>query len=365
MGVKTAAPPTHKPLLPPDQSMWEKYSPHYEAPLAGATSLFLHGSILGILVIGGMAFFWAAREEADRPPRMDVVMLDGDGAGLEGLGGEAGSPGTPDAGGPKRTEREVKFDNPNPLDRSVPRFLPEEPPQLGLPLMERDFAPLDSGLSVQLAKLQKDAADQANKEPNPPTPPVGSGSDKKPGPLGTGNPKGKGGLGGSGGGPGKGNKAGPGTGTGGFGGPKLTEQQKFAARWNFNMGKDSKEHARILATIGVNVFVEDPNKKIFVITDMNRRPVDLERGTLPDLKKVVGWGNGKPESLQGLARELQLPFTPRLVLMLLPKDREEKMAAEEERFATEQRRDLRMVRKTWFEFRLRNGVYEPVGSKFE
>jgi len=28
--------------------MWHRYSPHNEAPLAGATSLFLHGTVLGV-----------------------------------------------------------------------------------------------------------------------------------------------------------------------------------------------------------------------------------------------------------------------------------------------------------------------------
>ena len=51
--------------------------------------------------------------------------------------------------------------------------------------------------------------------------------------------------------------------------------------------------------------------------------------------------------------------------MLLPREREKKMAQVEKAFADSMRRDLRTVRKTWFEFRFRNGTYEPVAVRFE
>ena len=112
MAVKTSSAKTTKSLIPPDESMWQKYSAHYEAPLAGATSLFLHGSILGMLAIAGMAYFWTASEDAARPPRMEVVMVEGEGSGLEGGGAEAGLPGAADAGGDKRTEQVTPMDQP-------------------------------------------------------------------------------------------------------------------------------------------------------------------------------------------------------------------------------------------------------------
>src|SRR5262249_13729467 len=104
MPAKPAVPVNaSRPLLPPDDSIWQKYSPHFEAPLASATSLFLHGLCIGGLAIFGVTW-WVATQEAAKPPKMDVVMVEGDGSGLEGLSGEAGLPGAPDAGGPKRTE---------------------------------------------------------------------------------------------------------------------------------------------------------------------------------------------------------------------------------------------------------------------
>jgi hypothetical protein len=66
-----------------------------------------------------------------------------------------------------------------------------------------------------------------------------------------------------------------------------------------------------------------------------------------------------------LARELQIPMPRDLagrsyVILLLPKDREQKMADVERRYAEGQRRSVQNIRATWFDFRLRNGVYEPV-----
>src|SRR5262245_48010047 len=93
-----------QPLIPPEETMWRQYSSHFELPLASATSIFLHGLVIGILAIGGLAFFFAPNVEAMKPAKMDVVMVEGDGTGFEGIGGIPGQPGAPDNGGPQRTE---------------------------------------------------------------------------------------------------------------------------------------------------------------------------------------------------------------------------------------------------------------------
>jgi hypothetical protein len=364
MAVKTMSSNTTKALIPPEETAWEKYSRHFEMPLASATSLFLHGTIIGIMAIGGMAFFWAASQEAARPPKMDVVMLEGDGSGLEGLAGEPGLPGPPDAGAPRRTEQVTLQSPPNQPERSAPRK--DAPIELELPFIDDSKAPLNPQVSIELERIAKEAQEQAQKELKKPSAQADSGSDKRnTGPRGTGKLKGQGGLGGSGGGLGMGNRKGAGVGKGGIGPGNATKQEVYAWRWNFDLSGNAKEHARKLASIGVNIAVQNPKGQVFFITDLNRRPVPFEPGNLPDPKKVVSWRNTKQDSIGALAQELQLSFMPVFVQMLLPKEREEKMAAEEERFAIEQRRDLKTVRRTWFEFRLRNGAYEPVAVRFE
>ena len=360
MAAKTSSPRSPKPFLPPDESMWEKYSPHFEFPLASATSLFLHGTIIGMIAIGGMAFFWAAREEAAKPPRMDVVMLEGGGTGLEGLSGEQGSPGAPDAGQKNRTEN-IGPDTPEQPERAPqPRTFKDTLPELGLPVIDDGQTPLNSELSIELEKIAKDADEQVKKAMDIPKAPPSTGKEvKKVGAPGTGNPKGKGGLGGSGDGPGIGKKKGPGTGQGGLGGRLATKQEIYAMRWHFDLGGDAKEHARKLTALGVTLALPDGKGGFFVITDLNRRPVKMEKESLVAYKDAVKWYNTKRDSVQSLARELQLNFVPEYVVLLLPKDREEKMAAEEARFAEAKGRDLRAITMTRFDFELRNGSYDP------
>ncbi len=67
-----------------------------------------------------------------------------------------------------------------------------------------------------------------------------------------------------------------------------------------------------------------------------------------------------------LAQELRLAaFTPKFVVLLLPKDREQKMANEEGQYAADHQRKLENVQATWFDFRLRNGAYDPAVIKQE
>ena len=345
-----------KPLIPPDESMWQKYSPHFEFPLATATSLFLHGTIIGILAIGGIAFFFAGNLEATRPPRMDVVMLEGGGVGLEGLGSEPGLPGNLSAGATKTEQINPLPETTQPDQR--PLIRPETLPQLSLPLIEVSSASPGSNLVIELQKTLQEADDLVKKEMKIPQTPSGTGEPKKLGPIGTGNPKGRGGLGGSGSGSG-GNKQGAGTVTGGAGGRKATDQEIKASRWRFDLSGDAKEHARKLAAIGFTVALPDPRGGFILVTDLNRRPVDMKKSDLAAFKDAVKWYNTRPESVQALAHELQLPFEPKFVVLLLPKEREAKMAGEEARFAEEQRRNLKTVQATWFDFRLRNGSYDP------
>ncbi len=349
-----------QPLIPPEATLWQQYSPHFELPLASATSIFLHGLVIGILAIGGLAALFAANAEATRPPRMDVVMIEGGGTGFEGLGGEPGLPGAPNAGG-KRTELAGPEHPEQPDLPATPRSPAETQPELGVPLIEDGSPPISGGTVIELQRILEQAEKEVNKEmklSTPPRPTTGS-SAKRAGPVGTGNPKGTGGLGGSGGGAGLGNKIGPGTGQGGFGGRKATDQEIKASRWRFELAGDPKEHAHKLAAAGLVVAVPDPRGGFFIITDLNRRPVEMKKDSLAAYKDAVKWYSGRPESMPEMRRELQLPFTPQYIVLLLPKAREQQVANEEARYAREKGRDVNTVRATWFDFRMKNGTYDP------
>jgi hypothetical protein len=259
-------------------------------------------------------------------------------------------------------------DQPPPPDFPPPPAKDDPVPQLGLPLIDDGKAPASNDLVIELQKLAE-AAEKRAKEltPNPtPLPVPGPKKEgKKIGPVGTGNPKGTGGLGGPGSGPGLGKKFGPGIGSGRPGGRPVSKQEIYALRWNFDLSGDGAEHARKLAAMGVTVGIIDGKGNFYYVTDLNRRPAEVKRDKMPNLQEIVGWQNRKAESIQALARELKLPVVPQAIVLMLPKEREEKMAAEEARFAAEQGRPLNTVRRTWFDFRLRNGVYDPVGIRFE
>src|SRR5579862_3138026 len=80
-------------VLPPDEKFWERYSPRHEFPLAAVSSFFIHGLVIGVLLVMGLLLMFAGRSENHRPPSMDVVQLTGAGDGNEGESGAQGLPG--------------------------------------------------------------------------------------------------------------------------------------------------------------------------------------------------------------------------------------------------------------------------------
>ena len=339
------------PLLPPDEQFWERYSPHHEFPLASVTSLLIHGLAIGIMVLGGLWYLLARESETHKPPTMDVVQLAG-GDGLEGLAGD-----TSVQGDPKGNLTEVVPLQPNNTQAELAPIKSnnlKEAPRVELELPEVGPMDIKTDLESALAKLAKEAADQATKEPT---------AVKKIAMPGVGLTKGNSNQTNIGG-PGKGAK-GVGSGKGGVSGRNKTKAEIYASRWHFDISGSGKDHANKLAAVGVTLAVYHPNGQYLFVQDLRRRPVDLQPGNLEKFKDAVQWENTNPGSLYNLARELKLPYIPAKVVMLLPRDREEKMADEEFRFAKSAGRNPQEIRITFFDFRLQNGVYEPVILKQE
>jgi hypothetical protein len=341
----------------PQEIFWERYSPHHECMLSFVSSITMHGLVVGLLIVIALVAFWARKSEANphRPPNMDVVQLEGGGdGGLEGGGSDSGpveaKPGKTEAVSPVPQQKpETPF--------AIQKFLSPQAPELDFPAQVDVGEPArDAELEATLKKISQDV-EKAMKIERPVVKTVAKEN-------GTTGKKGKGGLGGGGVGAGKGSKKGPGTGTGGPGGRKLTRAEILAHRWRFDMSGDGKEHADKLDAIGVTLAIPDGGG-FRLITNLKRRPVDAPRNQLLRFKDAIKWYNVRPESVFSLAKELQIPI-PRdsvgrsYVILLLPKEREEKMAEVERRYAQSQGRSVQAIRATWFDFRLRNGVYEPV-----
>jgi hypothetical protein len=356
-----------QPLAPPDERFWKRYSPHFELPLASATALFAHGLIVGIMAVGGLAFLFRADAEASRPAKMDTVIVEA-GASFPGdMGGApAGEPGYP--GDPGRTDIDQgpvgPAGNANGTDAGTDES-PEPPalPGLALEVPASVQESTTSGDVLEQLNAMRKTADERSKLPVKPATGTKGGVSAK---SGTGNPKGVGGAGGPGG-VGKGTRPGPGPGGGGPG-RKATDAEIKAWRWQFDLSGGPKEHADKLDRAGVIVAVPDPKGGIadprmaplLLITDIKRRPVTLQKVEPGKFGDAVKWYNTRPESVQGLAQELRLPFVPSCIVLLLPKEREAKMANAEQQFAQQNRIDFARIQQTTFDFRLQNGVYEPI-----
>src|SRR5438552_17909938 len=72
-----------KPLIPPDQAFWQRYSPHHEFPLSLSSSGVAHVTVLGLLVLGGIL---AARWERESNVDVDAIVIAGGGGQPNGVG---------------------------------------------------------------------------------------------------------------------------------------------------------------------------------------------------------------------------------------------------------------------------------------
>src|SRR5258708_34434312 len=77
-------------LLPPDEQFWERYSPHYEAPISGVSSFMIHFLIVGLFVgFGILAAIMGWNRSQDI--QFQAVKLPGGGGGNpNGVGGAPG-----------------------------------------------------------------------------------------------------------------------------------------------------------------------------------------------------------------------------------------------------------------------------------
>ena len=58
-------------LLPPEQRLWQRYSPHNEAPLSGVTSTVIHALVIGLLLLIIYVHGITQLDDANRPLPVD------------------------------------------------------------------------------------------------------------------------------------------------------------------------------------------------------------------------------------------------------------------------------------------------------
>jgi len=349
-----------RPLLPPPEAFWKKYSSRHEFPFSTAASIFLHVFVVGlILLIGFLAQLrWYSPE--NKPVESDVVTLEGE-PGLEGGSGPAGAPGEGD--------RPTEFSLPGTADPYA-GLISKEP-------MDVDDSPVEIDPNAVRPDAKDDASStdiiqkllDAGKEPEDKKTPPAKATDKKPKATpkksnGGGVKGGTFGSGGTGFGTGTGSGTGPGTGGGGFGRP-LTRQEFLARRWKFDLAGSPKVHMDKLTKVGFVVGIEGVDGRFYTITDLKSVPVEVRLDNYAKYKDAVQWENRVPESVMSVAKEMGLTMPVKGILLFLPKDREEKIAREEQRFAKQIRRTLKSFQHIWFDFEFRDGAYEPKAKAVE
>jgi len=330
---------------PPRDSVWTKYSPNHEFPLAGVTSFVLHGLVIAGVLLFGLALQVRWHGEATKSPKLDVALVqaaEGDGS----TSGGSPAPGTPG----------------QPVERVEPVAPSKSPFELtATPNLDAFPSPnLESKIDVPVIPSTSPATDLKNAFAN-----INKNLKASAEPKSNQTPKGSGAGGGQGGGgkgTGKGSGEGPGNSVGGYPSSSTAPRAAIlAARWRFDPQGSPRDHVNKLMAAGIIVGFQDQAGSFSLIHDLKQRPVTYHREPMDNYKDTVKWFSQNPSMVVAVARELQITkIQPLHFVLLLPKDREQKFADVELKFAQDRNRDMQHVKATWFDFRPVGGSFEPV-----
>lgn len=297
--------------LLPAECFWHRYSRNYELPLSGIVSAMLHTGTLAALLLGVLSLFGDQQNSA---VSIDVVAIN------EG-GGQEGHDTEPLLG--SHPSGEV-------TDVVAPRF---EPPNL-TDAAAKANVPMPSMPTLQLPDESGDLL--VSKTPSRPLPRLA--------PLLKGSPDGtaKKGSGTPGKGPGRGGRI-------------LTEREKRQYRWTMLFRTaDARDYLRQLQALGAILGVQQKDQNIALITDLSRRPVNLQRAEKhPDR---IFWMDDNPQSVAGMAAELRLQTVPWRIIAYFPESLENRLLAKELEYGRRHgRKTESAIRETKFQITFRAG----------
>lgn len=309
--LKKTDKPEEADLVPPEERFWQRYSPHGELPLSGASSLALHLLFFGLLVFAA----WLAYKMfggAERSVPVEAVRLELDGGGGGSKFGEGDAPGGPrpqemgrdETGEAKRTS-ETKMKQ---LD------LTAEPSKDMTIKFDEDAARYirksDTAASRAMEKLAK--ANVQLRLTDRGTPGRGQG--------------------GSGSGGGKGIGKGPDTGDGrGQGSGKLTKREKRMLRWTLlfdarNGGAYVAQLRGLGAILAVPVREGPPANEYRLIRDLRPGHATLLNEDVYKLNKIR-WFDDNPRSVADVMSVLgvRLSALPSHFIAFMPEELENKL----------------------------------------
>jgi hypothetical protein len=354
--MSTAAPQRPNSKLPTEPTLWKRYSPSGEFPLASITSLVLHTVVVLAIVVCSLLAMELFNDDASKPPKMDLVEIEGEGGG--GLGGIAVGPGKLDKGPPGRTEgapdaqgagKSVQGDKPAPsigdLNLKVPindLKMPGEVPDG--PIVEDG----DVWVRLDRERVQGEKILQSSGDVTPGKDkdrPGFKGGEKDGQPGGAGGKKGPG-LG-SGKGAGKGNSP---------TGVIFTDQRRRELRWKILASDDGDVHLKKLQALRVILMVPLRSKPGMALRYDLSGPtlVPMEVKAADDNNKVR-WKNDNQAEMVALQKVLRLKETPPFTVIYLPSDLEADMAKRELAYKGLQENQ---IQQTVWDVRQRDGVYD-------
>jgi len=326
-----------KPLVPPDENFWQRYSPHHEFPLSLSSSGVVHITVFGLLVLGGVL---AARWDSGGSLDVDTIEI-------------AGGGGQPGGVGDKNLGPNLKEDVPDPAVANTQPKL-EQTPQEQLkqvdpshqPLIKPD-QPLDRPIeeSIGLGKNLDSIGRQAMEK----LAALQQGTISK-------------GQGGSGEAGGKGKGKGKGIGDlEGSGRMKITKREQRQLRWTmvFNI-RQPDDYARQLqglkAILAIPLPAKENVKEYKVIRDLSQRPVRPKVEDVTSINRIY-WVDDRPESVSSLARLLGVDPVPPYFVAFFPVELEQMLLKKELAYAGNKPEE--QIRETKFQVRSTANGYEP------
>jgi hypothetical protein len=307
------------PLVPPDETIWEKYAPNGEPIVSGLASFLSHGLMLLVILVG---VAWLFNRTPDPVEELEPVEI---GNGEEGGGGGSTEGSGLAPGNLTRPMDEVKSLD---QDKTQPsKTLPEDEATVKastLPTIK------DDPLANAFIEKVKSKPNMANLGPVL--------KDALEGLAGKGQ-GGSGRGGGEGTGVGKGKGSGTGDGTG-----KTNRRGRRALRWDLVFTtNDARHYLQQLDALGAVVAVPDRSGKLMTIRDLKARPAKPQYEDVKAMNRIY-WVDYSRESADSVASELALDIVPSAVVAFFPQDLEADLLKKELAFRGRKEEDIEYTR---------------------
>jgi hypothetical protein len=318
----SGSPQPMKPMAPPAEVFWQKYSPHYEFPLSSIGSVALH--VLGVVLFLGLLWLMnSLRIDSSTPVpirQMTVATDDGSENGAPGAGGGSPEENIDPVARPMDPNRTVPETALNEVLPEVKDWVPKVPQGDDAPRVEdlpqiKPLANLNDDLRKKLLQGKGD--------------PKGAGNQEGKGPADQ-----------------EGNK------TGGTG--DAASSKSRAIRWQLVFKTDNgTDYTKQLAAMKATIAFPIPpaNNELLIFRDLSNPKG--EKGDIKSLPELY-FIDDLFESAARVGKVLGTDFAPRSFIAFFPKEIEEELAQKERNYRN---RKEDQIFSTTFRILVRDGKF--------